>query len=146
MIQELGKFEYFKTYKKVKVVFLKDEENNYIENLQMLIFLGDYKNPVYATKLNSFEFYEKEVFDRVRVWEKIPFVHNNVNHRVVKKIKLKDSEMKKLKGFLKQFNLKTIELTFGEVIRSINKVDGSQFTERPKKNKKVRKREQLILS
>lgn len=146
MIQELGKFEYFKTYKKVKVVFLKDEENNYIENLQMLIFLGDYKNPVYATKFNSFEFYEKEVFDRVRVWEKIPFVHNNVNHRVVKKIKLKDSEMKKLKGFLKQFNLKTIELTFGEVIRSINKIDGSQFTERQKKNKKVRKREQLILS
>lgn len=146
MIQELGKFEYFKTYKKVKVVFLKDEENNYIENLQMLIFLGDYKDPVYATKLNSFEFYETTVFDRVRVWEKIPFVHNNVNHRVVKKIKLKDSEMKKLKGFLKQFNLKTIELTFGEVIRSINKVDGSQFTERPKKNKKVRKREQLILS
>ena len=112
----------------------------------MLIFLGDYKDPVYATKLNSFEFYETTVFDRVRVWEKIPFVHNNVNHRVVKKIKLKDSEMKKLKGFLKQFNLKTIELTFGEVIRSINKVDGSQFTERPKKNKKVRKREQLILS
>lgn len=61
MIHELGKFEYFKTYKKVKVVFLKDEENNYIENLQMLIFLGDYKDPVYATKLNSFEFYEKEV-------------------------------------------------------------------------------------
>ena len=112
----------------------------------MVIFLGDYKNPVYATKLNSFEFYEKEVFDRVRVWEKIPFVHNNVNHRVVKKIKLKDNSMRSLKGFLKQFNLRTIELIHGEVMRSLSKIDGSQFEEKPKRNKETRKREQLILS
>lgn len=146
MIQELGKFEYFKTYKKVKVTFLKDERNNYIENIQMLIFLGDYKNPVYATKLNSFEFYETTVFDRVRVWEKIPFIYNNVNHRKIKKVKLKDKEVQKLRNFLKQFNLKTIELVFGEVMSGINKIDGSKLEERPKRNKADRKREQIILS
>lgn len=146
MIQELGKFEYFKNYKKVKVTFIKDEKNNYIENIQMLIFLGNYENPVYATRLNSFEFYETTVYDRVRVWENIPFIHNNINHRKIKKIKLKDSEIKKLKNFLKQFNLKTIELIFGEVMRSVNKIDGSKFEERPKKNKTPIKREQIVLS
>ena len=31
MIQELSRFAYLRTYKKVRVTFLKDEDNNYIE-------------------------------------------------------------------------------------------------------------------
>ena len=119
MTQELGKFEYFKTYKKVRITFLKDEDNNYIENLQMLIFLGDYEKPVFATKLNVFEFYETTVYNSERVWMNIPFVVNTTSSKVTK-IKLKDSEFNRLKKFLSKFNLRTINLIMGETICRIN--------------------------
>ena len=144
MIKELGRFEYFKTYKKVKVTFLKDEENDYIENLQMLIFLGDYKEPVFATKLNTFEFYEKTVYDSERVWVNVPFITNSTK-RVVTKVKLKDSELNRLKKFLSQFNLRTINLVFGEVIHNLNKLDGANFTSKPVKKQAERKVQVLNL-
>ena len=89
MIQELSKLQCLKTYKKVKITFLKDETNEYIENLQMLIFLEGFEKPVYATKLNAFEFYEATVYDRERTWANIPFIYNKITSRKVQKIKLK---------------------------------------------------------
>ena len=103
MIQELNKLQCLKTYKKVRITFLKDETNDYIENLQMLIFLEGFEKPVYATKLNAFEFYEATVYDRERTWANIPFIYNKITSRKVQKIKLKDSELNKLRKFLARF-------------------------------------------
>ena len=140
MIQELNKL---KTYKKVRITFLKDETNDYIENLQMLIFLEGFEKPVYATKLNAFEFYEATVYDRERTWANIPFIYNKITSRKVQKIKLKDSELNKLRKFLARFNLRTVNLIFGEVMSSLNKLDGSKFSNKPQK--KVREKVQIVL-
>ena len=143
MIQELSKLQCLKTYKKVKITFLKDETNEYIENLQMLIFLEGFEKPVYATKLNAFEFYEATVYDRERTWANIPFIYNKITSRKVKKIKLKDSELNNLRKFLARFNLRTVNLIFGEVMSSLNKLDGSKFSNKPQK--KVREKVQIVL-
>ena len=143
MIQELNKFQCLKTYKKVRITFLKDETNEYIENLQMLIFLEGFEKPVYATKLNAFEFYEATVYDRERTWANIPFIYNKITSRKVQKIKLKDSELNKLRKFLARFNLRTVNLIFGEVMSSLNKLDGSKFSNKPQK--KVREKVQIVL-
>lgn len=143
MIQELSKLQCLKTYKKVKITFLKDEANEYIENLQMLIFLEGFEKPVYATKLNAFEFYEATVYDRERTWANIPFIYNKITSRKVQKIKLKDSELNKLRKFLARFNLRTVNLIFGEVMSSLNKLDGSKFSNKPQK--KVREKVQIVL-
>ena len=143
MIQELNKLQCLKTYKKVRITFLKDETNDYIENLQMLIFLEGFEKPVYATKLNAFEFYEATVYDRERTWANIPFIYNKITSRKVQKIKLKDSELNKLRKFLARFNLRTVNLIFGEVMSSLNKLDGSKFSNKPQK--KVREKVQIIL-
>ena len=143
MIQELNKFQCLKTYKKVRITFLKDETNEYIENLQMLIFLEGFEKPVYATKLNAFEFYEATVYDRERTWANIPFIYNKITSRKVQKIKLKDSELNKLRKFLARFNLRTVNLIFGEVMSSLNKLDGSKFSNKPQK--KVREKVQVVL-
>ncbi|MBP3931282.1 MAG: hypothetical protein MR346_13475 [Clostridium sp.] len=143
MIQELSKLQCLKTYKKVKITFLKDETNEYIENLQMLIFLEGFEKPVYATKLNAFEFYEATVYDRERTWANIPFIYNKITSRKVQKIKLKDSELNKLRKFLARFNLRTVNLIFGEVMSSLNKLDGSKFSNKPQK--KVREKVQIVL-
>lgn len=143
MIQELNKLQCLKTYKKVRITFLKDETNEYIENLQMLIFLEGFEKPVYATKLNAFEFYEATVYDRERTWANIPFIYNKITSRKVQKIKLKDSELNKLRKFLARFNLRTVNLIFGEVMSSLNKLDGSKFSNKPQK--KVREKVQIVL-
>lgn len=143
MIQELNKLQCLKTYKKVRITFLKDETNDYIENLQMLIFLEGFEKPVYATKLNAFEFYEATVYDRERTWANIPFIYNKITSRKVQKIKLKDSEINKLRKFLARFNLRTVNLIFGEVMSSLNKLDGSKFSNKPQK--KVREKVQIVL-
>lgn len=143
MIQELNKLQCLKTYKKVRITFLKDETNEYIENLQMLIFLEGFEKPVYATKLNAFEFYEATVYDRERTWANIPFIYNKITSRKVQKIKLKDSEINKLRKFLARFNLRTVNLIFGEVMSSLNKLDGSKFSNKPQK--KVREKVQIVL-
>ena len=143
MIQELNKLQCLKTYKKVRITFLKDETNDYIENLQMLIFLEGFEKPVYATKLNAFEFYEATVYDRERTWANIPFIYNKITSRKVQKIKLKDSELNKLRKFLARFNLRTVNLIFGEVMSSLNKLDGSKFSNKPQK--KVREKVQVVL-
>lgn len=143
MIQELNKLQCLKTYKKVRITFLKDETNDYIENLQMLIFLEGFEKPVYATKLNAFEFYEATVYDRERTWANIPFIYNKITSRKVQKIKLKDSELNKLRKFLARFNLRTVNLIFGEVMSSLNKLDGSKFSYKPQK--KVREKVQIVL-
>lgn len=143
MIQELSKLQCLKTYKKVKITFLKDETNEYIENLQMLIFLEGFEKPVYATKLNAFEFYEATVYDRERTWANIPFIYNKITSRKVQKIKLKDKELDKLRKFLAKFNLRTVNLIFGEVMSSLNKLDGSKFSNKPQK--KVREKVQIVL-
>ena len=143
MIQELSKLQCLKTYKKVRITFLKDETNDYIENLQMLIFLEGFEKPVYATKLNAFEFYEATVYDRERTWANIPFIYNKITSRKVQKIKLKDSELNKLRKFLARFNLRTVNLIFGEVMSSLNKLDGSKFSNKPQK--KVREKVQVVL-
>lgn len=143
MIQELNKLQCLKTYKKVRITFLKDETNDYIENLQMLIFLEGFEKPVYATKLNAFEFYEVTVYDRERTWANIPFIYNKITSRKVQKIKLKDSELNKLRKFLARFNLRTVNLIFGEVMSSLNKLDGSKFSNKPQK--KVREKVQIVL-
>lgn len=143
MIQELSKLQCLKTYKKVKITFLKDETNEYIENLQMLIFLEGFEKPVYATKLNAFEFYEATVYDRERTWANIPFIYNKITSRKVQKIKLKDKELDKLRKFLAKFNLRTVNLIFGEVMSSLNKLDGSKFSNKPQK--KVREKVQVVL-
>lgn len=143
MIQELNKLQCLKTYKKVRITFLKDETNDYIENLQMLIFLEGFEKPVYATKLNAFEFYEATVYDRERTWANIPFIYNKITSRKVQKIKLKDSELNKLRKFLARFNLRTVNLIFGEVMSSLNKLDGSKFSNKPQK--KVREKVQIVL-
>ena len=143
MIQELNKLQCLKTYKKVRITFLKDETNEYIENLQMLIFLEGFEKPVYATKLNAFEFYEATVYDRERTWANIPFIYNKITSRKVQKIKLKDSELNKLRKFLARFNLRTVNLIFGEVMSSLNKLDGSKFSNKPQK--KVREKVQVVL-
>ena len=143
MIQELNKLQCLKTYKKVRITFLKDETNEYIENLQMLIFLEGFEKPVYATKLNAFELYEATVYDRERTWANIPFIYNKITSRKVQKIKLKDSELNKLRKFLARFNLRTVNLIFGEVMSSLNKLDGSKFSNKPQK--KVREKVQIVL-
>lgn len=143
MIQELNKLQCLKTYKKVRITFLKDETNDYIENLQMLIFLEGFEKPVYATKLNAFELYEATVYDRERTWANIPFIYNKITSRKVQKIKLKDSELNKLRKFLARFNLRTVNLIFGEVMSSLNKLDGSKFSNKPQK--KVREKVQIVL-
>ena len=143
MILELNKLQCLKTYKKVRITFLKDETNDYIENLQMLIFLEGFEKPVYATKLNAFEFYEATVYDRERTWANIPFIYNKITSRKVQKIKLKDSELNKLRKFLARFNLRTVNLIFGEVMSSLNKLDGSKFSNKPQK--KVREKVQIVL-
>lgn len=143
MIQELNKFQCLRTYKKVRITFSKDEANDYIENLQMLIFLEGFEKPVYATKLNAFEFYEATVYDRERTWANIPFIYNKITSRKVQKIKLKDSELNKLRKFLARFNLRTVNLIFGEVMSSLNKLDGSKFNNKPQK--KVREKVQIVL-
>ena len=143
MIQELNKLQCLKTYKKVRITFLKDETNDYIENLQMLIFLEGFEKPVYVTKLNAFEFYEATVYDRERTWANIPFIYNKITSRKVQKIKLKDSELNKLRKFLARFNLRTVNLIFGEVMSSLNKLDGSKFSNKPQK--KVREKVQIVL-
>ena len=105
----------------------------------MLIFLEGFEKPVYATKLNAFEFYEATVYDRERTWANIPFIYNKITSRKVQKIKLKDSELNKLRKFLARFNLRTVNLIFGEVMSSLNKLDGSKFSNKPQK--KVREKE-----
>ena len=143
MIQELNRLQCLKTYKKVKITFLKDETNDYIENLQMLIFLEGFEKPIYATKLNAFEFYETTVYDRERAWANIPFIYSKVTSRKVQKIKLKDSELNKLRKFLAKFNLRTVNLIFGEVMHNLYKLDASKFSNKPQK--KVREKVQVIL-
>ena len=143
MIQELNRLQCLKTYKKVKITFLKDETNDYIENLQMLIFLEGFEKPIYATKLNAFEFYETTVYDRERAWANIPFIYGKVTSRKVQKIKLKDSELNKLRKFLAKFNLRTVNLIFGEVMHNLYKLDASKFSNKPQK--KVREKVQVIL-
>ena len=109
----------------------------------MLIFLEGFEKPVYATKLNAFEFYEATVYDRERTWANIPFIYNKITSRKVQKIKLKDSELNMLRKFLARFNLRTVNLIFGEVMSSLNKLDGSKFSNKPQK--KVREKVQIVL-
>ena len=137
MIQELSRFAYLRTYKKVRVTFLKDEDNNYIENLQMLVFLGDYEKPVFATKLNTFEFYEATVYNSERVWMNVPFIVNTTSSKVTK-IRLNDSELKRFDKFSSKFNIKTINLIRGEVFSHIKSVDASDFSKKPVKKKRER--------
>ena len=137
MIQELSRFAYLRTYKKVRVTFLKDEDNNYIENLQMLVFLGDYEQPVFATKLNTFEFYEATVYNSERVWMNVPFIVNTTSSKVTK-IRLNDSELKRFDKFSSKFNIKTINLIRGEVFSRIKSLDASDFSKKPVKKKKER--------
>ena len=137
MIQELSRFAYLRTYKKVRVTFLKDEDNNYIENLQMLVFLGDYEKPVFATKLNTFEFYEATVYNSERVWMNVPFIVNTTSSKVTK-IRLNDSEFKRFDKFSSKFNIKTINLIRGEVFSRIKSLDASDFSKKPVKKKKER--------
>ena len=137
MIQELSRFAYLRTYKKVRVTFLKDEDNNYIENLQMLVFLGNYEKPVFATKLNSFEFYEATVYNSERVWMNIPFIVNTTSSKVTK-IRLNDSELKRFDKFSSKFPIKTINLIRGEVFSHIKSLDVSDFGKKPVKKKKER--------
>ena len=137
MIQELSRFAYLRTYKKGRVTFLKDEDNNYIENLQMLVFLGDYEKPVFATKLNTFEFYEATVYNSERVWMNVPFIVNTTSSKVTK-IRLNDSELKRFDKFSSKFNIKTINLIRGEVFSRIKSLDASDFSKKPVKKKKER--------
>ena len=137
MIQELSRFAYLRTYKKVRVTILKDEDNNYIENLQMLVFLGDYEKPVFATKLNTFEFYEATVYNSERVWMNVPFIVNTTSSKVTK-IRLNDSELKRFDKFSSKFNIKTINLIRGEVFSRIKSLDASDFSKKPVKKKKER--------
>ena len=137
MIQELSRFAYLRTYKKVRVTFLKDEDNNYFENLQMLVFLGDYEKPVFATKLNTFEFYEATVYNSERVWMNVPFIVNTTSSKVTK-IRLNDSELKRFDKFSSKFNIKTINLIRGEVFSRIKSLDASDFSKKPVKKKKER--------
>ena len=137
MIQELSRFAYLRTYKKVRVTFLKDEDNNYIENLQMLVFLGDYEKPVFATKLNTFEFYEATVYNSERVWMNVPFIVNTTSSKVTK-IRLNDSELKRFDKFSSKFNIKTINLIRGEVFSRIKSLDASDFSKKPVKKKRER--------
>lgn len=139
MIQELSRFAYLRNYKKVRVTFLKDEDNDYIENLQMLVFLGNYEKPVFATKLNSFEFYEATVYNSERVWMNIPFIVNTTSSKVTK-IRLNDSELKRFDKFSSKFPIKTINLIRGEVFNSIKNLEASDFSKKPVKKKKERVR------
>jgi len=131
MIQELSKLQCLKTYKKVNITFLKDETNDYIENLQMLVFLEGFEKPVYATKLNVFEFYDKTVYETERYWVNVPFINGTITKKEVRKIRLKDSELNRLRKFLSKFNLRTINLVFGEVMHNLNKLDASKFSNKP---------------
>ena len=139
MIQELNKLQLLKQYKTARVVFMKDEENNYIENLQMLIFFPEYKNPVFASKLNSFEIIEVKKYIRKRKWENIPFFGESIPV-TVKKVKIKESEFGRLRKFYSQFRFSTQNYLYDEVAIEISKLDGSKFTEKPKKKSKPRKR------
>ena len=143
MIQELNRLQCLKTYKKVKITFLKDETNDYIENLQMLIFFEGFENPVYATKLNVFEFYEKTTYETERAWANVPFINGTITKKEVRKIRLKDSELNKLRKFLSRFNLRTINLVFGEVMHNLNKLDASKFSNKPVK--KTREKVQVFV-
>lgn len=139
MIQELNKLQLLKQYKKVNVVFVKDEDNNYIENLQMLIFLPEYEKPVYATKLNCFETVEVTKYRRERKWANIPFICDCIPFKVTK-IKLKDKEFGKLRKFLSQFRFSTQSYLYDEISLAISRVDGKDFTNKPVKQPKPRKR------
>ena len=143
MIQELNRFQCLRTYKKVRITFLKDETNDYIENLQMLIFFEGFEKPVYATKLNAFEFYETVVYESERKWANIPFIQGDVTKKTVKRIRLKDADYNKLTKFLSRFNLRTINLTIGEVFYNLKKLDAESFSNKPKKT--VREKVQVFI-
>ena len=103
----------------------------------MLVFLGDYEKPVFATKLNTFEFYEATVYNSERVWMNVPFIVNTTSSKVTK-IRLNDSELKRFDKFSSKFNIKTINLIRGEVFSHIKSLDASDFSKKPVKKKKER--------
>ena len=135
MIQELSKLQCLRNYKGSRVEFLKAEKDDYIENLQMLVYLEGFDNPVFATKLNVFEFYETTVYNSERVWMNIPFVVNTTSSKVTK-IKLKDSEDNRFRKFLSRLTFKTSRMVYEEVGKSIYKLDSSMFTEKDRKPKR----------
>ena len=143
MIQELNRFQCLRTYKKVRITFLKDETNDYIENLQMLIFFEGFEKPVYATKLNAFEFYETVIYESERKWANIPFIQGDVTKKTVNRIRLKDGDYAKLSKFLSRFNLRTINLVTGEVFHNLRKLDAESFSNKPKKA--VREKVQVFI-
>lgn len=135
MIQELSKLQCLRNYKGSRVEFLKAEKDDYIENLQMLVYLEGFDNPVFATKLNVFEFYTSTYYQMNRKWANIPFIFDPVKVET-KKIKLKDSEDSRFRKFLSRLTLKTSRMVYEEVGKSIYKLDSSMFTEKDKKPKR----------
>ena len=135
MTQELSRLQCLRNYKGSRVEFLKAEKDDYIENLQMLVYLDGFKNPVFATKLNVFEFYTSTYYQMNRKWANIPFIFDPVKVEV-KKIKLKDSEDKRFKKFLSRLTLRTSTMVLEEVRKSLYKLDSSMFSEKDKKPKR----------
>lgn len=135
MIQELSKLQCLRNYKGSRVEFLKAEKDDYIENLQMLVYLEGFDNPVFATKLNVFEFYTSTYYQMNRKWANIPFIFDPVKVEA-KKIKLKDSEDNRFRKFLSRLTFKTSRMVYEEVGKSIYKLDSSMFTEKDKKPKR----------
>lgn len=133
MIQELSKLQCLKNYKGARVEFLKGEKNDFIECLQMLVYLEGIDKPVFATKLNNFEFHTTVQYKMSRKWVNVPFIFDPSKEEV-KKIKLKESEDKRLRKFLAKLTYKTSRMAYNEVLTSIGKLDSSMFTERPKKS------------
>ena len=101
MTQELSRLQCLRNYKGSRVEFLKAEKDDYIENLQMLVYLDGFKNPVFATKLNVFEFYTSTYYQMNRRWANIPFIFDPVK-----------VEVKKIQGLDVEFlgNNSTIEI------------------------------------
>lgn len=132
MIQELTRMQCLKNYKGARVELLKSEKNNYIEHLQILVYLDGIEKPIFASKLNNFEFYTTTKYKMNKKWANIPFIFDPSKEEV-KKIRLKDGEDKKLRKLLSKLTYKTSRMVYDEVLGSINKLDSSKFTERPKK-------------
>ena len=139
MIQELKGLQYLKKYKEARVEFLKAEGDDYIEHLQMLVYLKGFKNPVFATKINSFEFYTSRYYKMNRRWANIPFIFDPVEVEV-EKIKLKKAEHQRLSKFLSKFTLKTSLMILEEVNHSIYDLNGCMFKKKDEKPKKEKEK------
>ena len=133
MLYEMNKFEMLKNYKDIKVIF-KNVEGN-IKDLQMLIYVKEFDQPIYSTKKGAFEKVKKTFYKR----EKVKWIFGKTIEEEKFVIKFKEPAYKKFGKFTSKLKYSVNWNMNMLALQELEKLDASKLVATKNKSETLNK-------